>query len=97
MAARAESATWRRLTPQDRVNHLLLFPEGVGSQDLEIVAEDIAAIHALPLLALLAVELRQMIPGHCRAFMMDEMQIVVEEDQGQGRFLDDNCPPVRAF
>src|SRR5690606_5091013 len=93
--ARTEGAPRVRLAVKDRMRHRLLGAEGKGLQQREIVRVGVAAIHAQPFLAPFAIERRQLVPGYGGQLVMDEMQIVVEEQEGKRRPLHDDGAPVR--
>ena len=92
---RAEGAARIGRAPQHRMHDRLLGLEGIVPEQREIARKDIAVVHRDPLVAALAKQPRQPVPGDRRALVVHEVQIVVEEQQRQRRALDDDGAPVR--
>src|SRR5438105_6237024 len=58
-------------------------PDRIGLEDFPVVPCAIAAIVFEKLLAIVAIEPRQPVPRDGRIAMMDEMEIVVEKEEGE--------------
>ena len=75
----------------------LLGLERVLHENVKVAFEDIVIVQFVPLAALAQVYRGQLIPGNRRQLVMHQMEIVVQKEHREYRFLDNNRAPFWSF